>query len=207
MLENKRTFMTRTTIVFLFIISLTACKNGLLKPDYDQLPTMGENGVNAVIEIPAGSNQKIEYQKTAKIFQNDLKDGQPRVIPFLSYPGNYGFIPGTFMDPTQGGDGDALDILVLCESLETGTVIEVKPIATILLRDANELDTKIIAVPIDPELRVFPIEDFQDFLIHQDAARRIIETWFLNYNPDDETSLIRWEDDQYALQEIKKWSK
>ena len=152
-------------------------------------------------------HQKIEYQKTEKKFQNDVKDGQPRVIAFLSYPGNYGFIPGTFMDPVQGGDGDALDILVLCESLETGTVVEVKPIATLLLRDANELDTKIIAVPIDPELQVFPIENVQDFMIHQDAARRIIETWLLNYNPDDESSLIRWEDDQYALQEIKKWSK
>lgn len=198
---------TNQFFIFIFLISLFACKNGQFNQDYENLPTNGASGINAVIEIPAGSNQKIEYQKATKSFQNDLESGQPRVISFLPYPGNYGFIPSTYMDPAQGGDGDALDILVLCESLETGTVIEIKPIATLLLRDAGQLDTKIIAIPIDPALQVFPIKDFPDFLIHQDAARRIIETWFLNYNPKDDTQLIRWEDDQYALQEIKKWSK
>lgn len=198
---------TITFLTFILAFSLNACQNGSLNKDYESLPINGANGINVVIEIPAGTNQKIEYQKQLKRFQNDQQDGQNRVISFLPYPGNYGFIPNTYMDPAQGGDGDALDILVLCESLETGTVIETKPIATLLLRDAGELDTKIIAIPTDPALQVFPIKDFQDFLIHQDAARRIIETWFLNYNPDEESNLIRWEDDQYALQEIKKWSK
>lgn len=201
-MPNQNTFF-----IFFILIGLAACQGGALNQDYEQLPTNGLTGINAVIEIPAGSNQKIEYQKQSKKFQSDLVDGQARVIQFLPYPGNYGFIPGTYMDPAQGGDGDALDILVLCERLETGAVVETKPIATLLLMDAGELDTKIIAVPTDPELQVFPIENFQDFLIHHDAARRIIETWFLNYNPDDKSSLIRWEDDQFALREIEKWRK
>ncbi|GAB5550551.1 MAG: hypothetical protein Sapg2KO_01420 [Saprospiraceae bacterium] len=200
-------FRIKNIFILTLVIGLTACTNSAFNKDYENLPSNGTSGINAVIEIPAGSNQKIEYQKATKRFQSDLENGQARLISFLPYPGNYGFIPSTYMDPAQGGDGDALDILVLCESLETGTVVETKPIATLLLRDAGELDTKIIAVPTDPALQVFQIEDFQDFLIHQDAARRIIETWFLNYNPKDDTQLIRWEDDQYALQEIKKWNK
>lgn len=192
---------------FLFLLlplSLSQCQ---LKKDLAQVPTYGEAGVHAVIEIPAGTNHKIEYQKTNQKFGVDQIDGQDRIINFLPYPGNYGFIPSTEMDLAKGGDGDALDILVLCESLPTATLIETKVIATLLLRDNGAIDTKIIAVPIDPKLRVFDLEDFQDFLLHHDAARRMIESWFLNYKGRGTMELIRWENDQYALQEIEKWKK
>lgn len=169
-------------------------------------PTYGASGVNVVIEIPAGTNHKIEFQKDQNRFENDQENGQDRVIDFLPYPGNYGFIPSTMMDLSRGGDGDALDVLVLCESLPTGTIIETQPIATLLLRDNGEIDTKIIAIPSDPSLQIFSIENFQDFLIHHDAAKRIIESWFLSYKGPGQMELIRWEDDQYALKEIEKWA-
>ena len=192
---------------FLFLLlplSLWQCQP---EKDFTQVPTYGEQGIHAVIEIPAGTNHKIEYQKGSKDFSVDQIDGQDRIINFLPYPGNYGFIPATEMDIVRGGDGDALDILVLCESLPTATLIETKVIATLLLRDNGEIDTKIIAVPVDPELRIFDVGDFQDFLLHHDAAKRLIETWFLNYKRRGTMELIRWEDDQYALQEIEKWTK
>ena len=76
-----------------------------------------------VVEIPAGTNHKIEYDPSTDSFENDKKDGKDRVISFLPYPGNYGFIPSTLMNKDRGGDGDALDILVIGESEPTGTVL------------------------------------------------------------------------------------
>ena len=94
--------------------------------DFQYLPTYTEQGINVVVEIPAGTNHKIEYDKENKEFVVDQKNGKDRIIDFLPYPGNYGFIPSTYMDPAIGGDGDALDVLVIGESVPTGTVIPVK---------------------------------------------------------------------------------
>ena len=199
-------FEQMRTVFLVFFSSLCWLGCRQMSPqDYQKLPTFGESGVHVVVEIPAGSNHKIEYQKEERRFENDQEEGKDRVINFLPYPGNYGFIPSTYMDPMQGGDGDALDVLVIAESLPTGTVLETKPIATLLLKDNGDLDTKIIAIPVNLEDQVLPIANFQDFLIHHDISKRMIEQWFLNYKGPNEMQLIRWEDEQYAMQEIKKW--
>lgn len=163
--------------------------------------------LQAVIEIPAGTNHKIEYDYASKQFLNDQIDGKDRIINFLPYPGNYGFIPGTLMDKERGGDGDALDILVIGESVPTGTIMEVIPIGTLMLRDRQEIDTKIIAIPADPQKQVMKAEDFITFALKYDAARRIIEDWFQNYKGAKGVEILRWEDEQYALQEVEKWKK
>ncbi len=196
--------------VILYILApllLLGCQLGANQPvgDFLALPTFRGDTLQAVIEIPAGTNHKIEYDKNGKRFVNDTLNGSIRIIDFLPYPGNYGFIPSTLMDEAQGGDGDALDILVIGETVPTGTVMAVEPIATLLLRDNGELDTKIIAVPKNPELKVFQPSNFLDFMLHYDAGRRMIEEWFLNYKGPNQMELIRWEDDQYALSEIQKW--
>jgi inorganic pyrophosphatase len=168
---------------------------------------MDGDALNVIVEIPAGTNHKIEY-KTATGFSNDtLLGGVTRVVNFLPYPGNYGFVPNTLMDKDRGGDGDPLDVLVICESVPTGTRLAVKPIATLMLRDRGEIDTKIIAVPMDTALRVFQVDNFLEFALEQDAARSIIETWFLNYKGPKQTELIRWEDETFAWREVRKWRK
>src|SRR5262245_27357231 len=119
----------------------------------DRLPAFSERGhVQAVIEIPAGTSDKREFDKSSGTFPISLRDGRPRHIKFLPYPANYGFIPGTSMDKAQGGDGDALDVFVLCTSLPTGTVLDIEPIGIINLNDAGERDDKVIALPVDPAL-------------------------------------------------------
>ncbi len=167
--------------------------------------SMEGDALNVIVEIPAGTNHKIEY-RTETGFSNDtLLGGSTRIINFLPYPGNYGFVPNTLMDKDRGGDGDPLDVLVICESVPTGTLLAVKPIGALLLRDRGEIDTKIIAVPQDSSLRVFQPENFLEFALEQDAARSIIEAWFLNYKGPKQTELIRWEDETYAWREVRKW--
>lgn len=194
------------SLVVLAIISLSiSCKN-IDTTDYYHLPTYTESGaINVVVEIPAGTNHKIEFKADKGVFENDLEDGKTRVINFLPYPGNYGFIPSTYMDPDLGGDGDALDVLVIAESQPTKSVMEVNPIAVLLLRDNGALDSKIIAIPTRVEQQIIQANNFQDFMITHDAAKRLVETWFLNYKGQGEMQFIAWKDEQYAQQEIEKW--
>lgn len=194
-------------LAILLVFNFSACQSSGPNFDVYQLPALTEQGVNAVIEIPAGTNHKIEYHPEAGAFELDQIDGKDRIIDFLPYPGNYGFIPSTLMDKARGGDGDALDILVIGETEATASVLEVLPIAALLLNDDDEIDTKIIAVPLDEEKRIIKATNFQDFLITYDAAKQIIENWFLNYKGFGRTKLIGWENETYAQQEIKKWIK
>ncbi|MFD2434842.1 inorganic diphosphatase [Mesonia maritima] len=115
------------------------------KIDYYNLPTFSKNNaLQAVVEIPAGTNHKIEYHPEEKKFEVDSTDGKPRIINFLPYFGNYGFVPSTFSDPKKGGDGDALDIFVLSETEPSGSVLEVIPIALVRLIDEGESDYKLL---------------------------------------------------------------
>ena len=116
----------------------TSCSMNQFPIDYVGLATYSDDGhLQMVVEIPAGTNKKYEYDYETNTFPMDIKNGMERVIDFLGYPGNYGFIPSTMMDPARGGDGDALDILVLSEHAEQGTIIEVMPIGILVLEDAG----------------------------------------------------------------------
>jgi inorganic pyrophosphatase len=170
-----------------------------------ELSAIVDQHINVVVEIPAGSNHKIEYNTTEGFVNDKNPDGSTRIIHFLPYPGNYGFIPGTLMDSSRGGDGDPLDILVISESAPTGSVIPVIPIGALLLRDRGEIDTKIIAIPADTTQQVLPAKNFLDFALHYDGARQIIENWFLNYKGPNQTEFIRWEDEHYAWEEVRRW--
>ncbi|WP_116107767.1 inorganic diphosphatase [Lewinella sp. IMCC34191] len=169
------------------------------------LPSIDGDALNVIVEIPAGTNHKIEYHPGRGYINDTLEDGGTRVISFLPYPGNYGFVPSTLMDSDRGGDGDGLDVLVIGESVPTGTLLRVVPIGALMLRDRGEIDTKIIAVAADPADRTLDVTTFLDFSLGNDAAKQIIETWFLNYKGPNVVELLRWEDEAYAWREVRKW--
>lgn len=111
--------------------------------DFNQILTPGdvENDiVNVVIEIPAGSNNKIEWNREKAAFQLD------RVEPkIFAKPTNYGFIPQTLDE-----DGDELDVLLITdEPLPTGIFLEARVIGVMEFVDDSEVDDKIVAVPAD----------------------------------------------------------
>ena len=194
------------TLFTLLLLSIFACRETATSDPTTASALKGDY-LQAVIEIPAGTNHKIEYDYESEQFLNDQIDGKDRVINFLPYPGNYGFIPSTLMDKERGGYGDALDILVIGESVPTGTIMQVIPIGALMLRDRQEIDTKIIAIPADPLKQIIKADDFMTFALRYDAARRMIEDWFQNYKGAEGVEILRWEDEQYALQEVEKWKK
>lgn len=101
--------------------------------------------LNAVIEIPYGSNIKYEIDKDSGAVVVD------RVLySAMFYPANYGFIPSTLAD-----DGDPADVLVLNEyPLQAGSVIPCRLIGVLVMEDESGMDEKLLAVPvtkIDPK--------------------------------------------------------
>lgn len=189
-------------IICLLIISTFSCNK---KVDYYHLPLFSaDKNINAVIEIPAGTNKKFEFNNENKSFEIDKKNGHDRIINFLPYLGNYGFIPSTFSDPEKGGDGDALDILVLSESVETGTIIETIPIAMLKLIDNGEIDYKIIAIPSNREFQIISVNNYKEFTQNFPEIKVMIETWFLNYNKSDEALIEGWGNEKDALEEVYK---
>jgi inorganic pyrophosphatase len=205
-LKNINAMKLSLTTIFVLLFLIFSCKNST-STDTQTLPVFAEKGINMVVEIPAGTNHKIEINKATGAFENDKIDGKTRIINFLPYPGNYGFIPSTLMDEARGGDGDALDILMIGESVETGTVVQIKPIGVLLLKDNGELDTKLIAIPADSSKVVMQAYNFTQFSVQHTAAKKMIEDWFLNYKGPGEMEFLGWRDEVYALEEIRKWQK
>lgn len=173
--------------------------------DIDKLPTYSSKGnLNCIIEIPAGTNKKIEYNKETKAFEIDQRDGKDRVINFLPYPGNYGYIPGTYSDPKKGGDGDGLDVLIISEAIPTGTIVEAIPIGMLKLIDAGEYDYKIICIPTDTALRTITATTFKALQTEYPGLTDIIQDWFLGYDPKDNPTTKGWANEIEAKEEIKK---
>jgi inorganic pyrophosphatase len=102
-------------------------------PIGDDAPTV----VNAIVEIPKGSRNKYEYNIELGVFQLD------RVLySSMHYPEAYGFIPSTLYD-----DGDPVDVLIVIDQpLQTGIMIEVRPIGILKMSDEKGSDDKIISV-------------------------------------------------------------
>ena len=203
MLRELSNCCNLTALVTILILSGCSCQQISPRKLYALPAFSAQNTVHAVIEIPAGTNKKFEYNPDRGNFFVDQRDGKDRIIHFLPYPGNYGFIPSTRMDPEAGGDGDALDILVLSESVPTGTLLEVIPIAALMLIDEGEEDTKIIAVPAEPKNRTIQATTFADFTVNYPMARKMIEDWMLNYDGMGHAISRGWKDENIARQIIQ----
>lgn len=111
--------------------------------DFNQILNAGdvENGViNVVVEIPAGSNHKIEWDRKLGAMKLD------RVEPIIfAKPTNYGFIPQTLDE-----DGDELDALIITDQpLSTGIFLQARIIGVMKFVDDGEVDDKVVVVPAD----------------------------------------------------------
>lgn len=111
--------------------------------DFNQVLEVGDwqqGFVNTVVEIPQGSNLKIEWDRKRAAFMID------RVEPSIyAKPVNYGFIPQTLDE-----DGDELDTLVVCSTpIPTGVWLKARVIGVLNFTDDGEADYKIVVVPAD----------------------------------------------------------
>jgi len=137
--------------------------------------------IDAVIEIPKDTRNKIEYDHELGVFRIDRVLYSP-----VRYPGDYGFIPST-LSP----DGDALDVLVLVtEPTFTGCLFTVRPIGLLEMTDEAGSDEKVLAVP-DRDPRFLEVRDLADLPQH---LLREAEYFFDIYKELEgkETAVLGW---------------
>lgn len=141
--------------------------------------------VRAIVEIPTGTSAKWEVSKEdPKAVYWEYKDGAPRVVDYLGYPGNYGSIPGTALPKELGGDGDPLDVIVLGQAVPRGEIIDVRVIGVLKMLDGGEQDDKLIAV-LAADSPFAHIETMAQLDAEYPAASQIIDLWFANYKGPD----------------------
>jgi inorganic pyrophosphatase len=137
--------------------------------------------VDAFIEIPAGSQNKYEFDKEKGAFILDRVLFSP-----MHYPTEYGYLEGTL-----ALDGDPLDILVLTTfPTFPGCVIESRVIGVLIMSDDKGQDEKLLAVPTsDPRWKeVNSLKDVPEhtlkeishfFQVYKDLENKktVIEGW------------------------------
>ncbi len=147
----------------------------------DVNPFKSDSTIHVVIEIPAGTNQKWEANKqTGSIEWEQNSTGIKRIIDYLPYPANYGFVPQTQLLLEKGGDNDPIDIFVLGETIPRGTVCEVKIIGIIYMFDNKQEDSKLLAVLNNNNIfcKVNTIENLED---NYPGVIDILKIWLTNY--------------------------
>ena len=147
--------------------------------------------VTAVVEIPRGSRNKYELDKSSGQFRLD------RVLfSAVHYPGDYGLIPRTLHE-----DHDPLDIIVsINEPTFTGCQIDCRPLGVLKMLDRGEPDDKIIAVPAhDPFYNDhFDIADLSQHYLKE------VEHFFHIYKDLEgrRVEIIGWEKSEVAIKVI-----
>ena len=148
--------------------------------DYAKIsPFYKDSLVQAVIEIPTGTIDKWELNKSSGQLEWEIVNGKPRKVNYLGYPGNYGFIPQTLLSKEQGGDGDPLDVLILGPAVERGSIQKCKIIGVLKLTDHTENDDKIIAV--SQNSKMYKVNDILEMENEFKGVLDIVEIWFKNY--------------------------
>lgn len=130
--------------------------------------------VHAYIEITPFDSVKFEVDKTTGYLKVDRPQRTSSQPPSL-----YGFIPRTYCGPRVGdlsseatqGDGDPLDICVLCERPidRSEILLNARIIGGIQMVDGGEADDKIIAVLENDHLwgKARDIEDIPEILVER----------------------------------------
>jgi inorganic pyrophosphatase len=126
--------------------------------DLSRIPAQPEPGlINVLIEIPAGSKNKYEFDKDMGAMILD------RVLfSSVQYPYDYGFVPNTLAD-----DGDPLDGMVLMDQPTfPGCVIAARPIGMLEMVDGGDRDEKILCVPAE-DPRYANVKSLDDIATHR----------------------------------------
>lgn len=177
------------------------------QPRVDELPTYSADRylLQVVVETPAGTNRVLHYDATANDFVPEQRAGVDRLVGFLPYPANAGFVPSTHLPASpQHPTGRPLPALVLAESLPTGTVLEVLPIGLLTLDRAGELEPVVLTVPARPSQRVLPVTNWREMRQQYPAAQEILRLWLLRSAEHGEVRIVGWRDEQAADKQIRQ---
>lgn len=162
--------------------------------DLAKIPAQPKPGlVNVLIEIPAGSKNKYEFDKDLNAMALD------RVLySSVHYPYDYGFIPNTLAD-----DGDPLDGMVIIDQPTfPGCVIATRPIGMLEMIDGGDRDEKLLCVP-DKDPRFAQVTSLENIAPHRlDEIAEFFRTYKNLENK--ETEILGWKNREEVLPLLEK---
>jgi inorganic pyrophosphatase len=148
-----------------------------------RIPPRDDDGVmRVVIESPAGSRVKLKYAPDLDTFVLS----RPLVLG-VSYPFDWGFVPGT-----RAADGDPIDAMVLLDvPTYPGVVVSVRPVALIELEQkartgqGRERNDRLVVEPVAarrPTVKLSP------------RLRKELEEFFVSATllEDKEVTILGW---------------
>lgn len=204
-----------------FRVYLTNAKGEILSYFHD-LPLFADkskNHFNMVVEIPRGTNAKLEIATGEEMnpIRQDQKKGQLRFVA-MDYLWNYGAFPQTWEDPNVvchrtglRGDRDPIDVLDISthKKANVGEVRTVKVLGILAMKDEGETDWKVMAIDVTDPL-ADKLNDVQDIDKHFPNLLHETREWFRNYKvpdgkPQNEFALNEeFKGKDYALQVIQE---
>jgi inorganic pyrophosphatase len=147
--------------------------------------------VESIIEIPAGSQNKYEFDKEKGLLRLDRVLYSP-----VHYPTDYGYIENTLEE-----DGDPIDILVLVTNPTIpGCIIDTRLIGVLVMADDKGIDNKLLGVAAkDP--RWAQVRGLEDIPPHR---LREIEHFFKTYKDLEgkQTEIQGWFGLEIALEKL-----
>jgi inorganic pyrophosphatase len=138
--------------------------------------------VNVVVEVPAGSRNKYEYDPELGVIMRD------RVLPGnIRYPADYGFIPSTIST-----DGEPLDVVVAAyDPVFPGCLIQGRVVGALQVSGEGGTEPNIFCVPEDdPRFEdISTLDDLPEQNLHE------IENFFVAFKrlEGDEAEIEGWE--------------
>lgn len=167
--------------------------------DLESLP-IGEDApevVNVIVEVPAGSRNKYEYEPEMGVIMRD------RVLPGnIRYPADYGFVPSTIST-----DGEPLDIMVAAyDPVFSGCMLRARVIGALDMSGEEGIEPNIFAVP-DGDPRFEDISTLEDL---PEQNLREIEQFFIAFKRlegDEEAEASGWRGLEETLETIRDGSR
>ena len=157
-------------------------------------PNNFPKNINAVVEIPKGTNTKYEYNHKEGFFFYDRCLLSPMI-----YPSSYGFIPKTMAE-----DNDPLDVLIYNGvPIDRGVVVSCRPLGYLSMIDNGEKDHKILAIPTSHIKNYTELEDIDNLFLE------LCENFFKNYKKlsnfnRSEVETFGWRDRKSAEELIQQ---
>ncbi len=170
-----------------------------------EIETFNTDGsINVVIEIPAGENDKWEVSKMDGSLRRERSNNSFRVIKYLPYISNYGFIPQTLQPDNMGGDGDPVDVILLGKKYDRGTIVRSKILGVMIMTDDGEIDNKVVAIPKDSKIFFHEnINSLDDLKRNYPGVLEILKIWFKNYKRTGQVEIQGYDNRFKAIEIIK----
>ena len=155
---------------------------------------MPMEAIDVIVEIPAGSRNKYEYDHDRHRIRLDR-----RLFTATVYPTDYGFVPDTL-----AGDGDPLDAMVLLsDPTFPGCLVRVRVLGVFWMHDEAGPDAKLLTV-LEHDPNWDAASDLHDLPVHLLEEISHFFGMYKDLEPGKRTEIGGFDDAESAWAELER---